>query len=166
MNTAEYWIAHLQLQQHIEGGWYKEVYRSPLILGKENLSASFHGNRNACTHIYFLLEKGNFSAFHRIASDELWHFYNGDPLLIYEIDQEGKLIAHLLGNDINAGQTPFCVIRAGNWFGSRPARDSNYSLVGCTVSPGFDFADFEMAKQEELIRQYPEHREVIRAMCR
>ena len=163
--SADYWIKHLQLQQHIEGGWYSEVYRSPLILKKEQLPASFGGERNACTHIYFLLEKKGFSAFHRIKSDELWHFYAGDPLIIYEIDEWGKLNEHLLGNDLEKRQSLFCVIKAGNWFASKVADGGEYGLAGCTVAPGFDFNDFELAEKHSLIKTYPQHAELISRMA-
>lgn len=163
---ASYWIKHLNLIQHIEGGWYSEEYRSALLAEKKILPSGFNGDRNFCTHIYFLLEQGNYSAFHRIASDELWHFYYGEPLIVYEIDQSGNIIEHLLGNDLTKGQKLFCVIQAGNWFASRPEEGSNYALVGCTVSPGFDFADFEMAKEEDLILNYPAHEKLIRTLCR
>jgi predicted cupin superfamily sugar epimerase len=164
--AAQSWIDRLQLNQHIEGGWYKEVYRSSLLLDQSMLPASFTGDRNACTHIYFLLEQGNFSAFHRIQSDELWHFYAGDPLIIYEIDEHGTLKEHLLGNDPNRDQSLFTFIKAGNWFASKPAAGSTYALVGCTVSPGFDFNDFEMADKEELIRSFPQHVKIIEPLCR
>jgi len=162
--SADYWIKHLQLIQHVEGGWFSEVYRSSLLLSKEHLPISFAGQRNACTHIYFLLEKKGFSAFHRIKSDELWHFYDGDPLVIYEIEKDGRLKEHLLGNDPGKGESFFCVIKAGNWFGSRVAHDGEYGLAGCTVSPGFDFADFELANKETLLKTYPQHAELIKRM--
>jgi predicted cupin superfamily sugar epimerase len=164
--SAAYWIQHLQLTHHVEGGSFGEVYRSPLLLPKEHLPAAFTGHRNACTHIYFLLENKQFSAFHRIQSDELWHFYTGDPLVIYEIDNNGQLTEHLLGNDPEAGQTLFSYIKAGSWFASRPVVQSAYALVGCTVSPGFDFADFELAKAAELAAAFPQHTELITALCR
>jgi predicted cupin superfamily sugar epimerase len=163
-HTADHWIRHLQLTRHIEGGWYSEVYRSALTLNKDHLPSQFTDNRNACTHIYFLLEKKGFSAFHRIKSDELWHFYAGDPLIVYEIDETGELKQHLLGNDIEKGQSLFCVIKAGNWFGSRVASSSEYALVGCTVSPGFDFNDFEMGERNRLLDEFPQHADLIRSM--
>ncbi len=166
MQPAAFWIQHLQLNIHIEGGYYSEVYRSSLTFEKDKLPSSFTGDRNASTHIYFLLKKNQFSAFHRIQSDELWHFYAGGPLVIYEIQESGHLTKHLLGNDPQAGQSLFCVIKAGNWFASQPAEQSEYSLVGCTVSPGFDFADFEMAKKKELIQLYPQHSELIDKLCK
>lgn len=164
-SSAEFWITHLNLSKHIEGGYFSEVYRSLLSFDTEALPKEFSGNRNICTHIYFLLEKGQFSAFHRIRSDELWHFYSGDPLIIYEIEKNGALTKHLLGNDPQSGQSLFCVIKTGNWFASKVANGSEYALAGCTVSPGFDFADFELAKKEELLAKYPAHAELITRLC-
>jgi uncharacterized protein len=161
---AEYWIKHFQLIQHVEGGWFSEIYRSSLLFSKECLPLAFAGQRNACTHIYFLLEKKGFSAFHRIQSDELWHFYEGDPLIIYEIEADGQVKQHLLGNDPEKGQSFFHLIKAGNWFGSTVAPGGEYGLAGCTVSPGFDFADFELADKEELLKKYPQHAHLIRRL--
>jgi uncharacterized protein len=165
-HSAETWIKHLQLNSHVEGGWYSEVYRASLTIPAEQLQAGFSGSRAASTHIYFLLEKNNFSAFHRIKSDEIWHFYNGDPLIIYEIDQSGKLTERLLGQDPSAGQSLCCVIRANNWFASKVADGGIYGLAGCTVAPGFDFADFELAESEKLTELFPEHERLITALTR
>jgi predicted cupin superfamily sugar epimerase len=162
--SADFWIKHLQLNKHIEGGWYAEVYRSPLSFKKEQLPVLFNGERNACTHIYFLLKKNGFSVFHRIKSDELWHFYSGDPLIVYEIDDKGTMNEHLLGQDIGKKQSMFCCIKAGNWFASKVAAGSEYSLVGCTVSPGFDFTDFEPGKRTELVKSYPEYTDLITSL--
>ena len=133
---------------------------------QSSLPVLFQGSRNISTSIYFLLEKGQFSAFHRIASDELWHFYSGGTLLIYEISHSGGLITHRLGADAENGESFQTVVHAGNWFASVPAEDVDYSLVGCTVAPGFDFADFEMADRQALSRQYPAHAEIIRRLTR
>src|SRR5882762_6055763 len=97
--TAEYWIQHLRLTPHAEGGAFHETYRAPLTLSKEHLPAEFSGDRNASTLIYFLLQKGECSAFHRIASDEVWHFYFGDSLLVHEIREDGSRVTHTLGAD-------------------------------------------------------------------
>ena len=165
--SAAYWIEKLQLQKHIEGGAFREVYRSPLTISQRNLPEVFNGNRNFSTSIYFLLENGQCSALHRIASDELWHFYAGDALTIFEIDDAtGKLITHTLGNDPEKGETFQTVVKAGNWFGSEVTNGGDYALVGCTVSPGFDFADFELARRAPLIQQYPQHAEIIIALTR
>lgn len=160
---ASYWINKLQLMPHPEGGYYKEVYRSPRVF----LPEAFNATRNECTHIYFLLEHHNFSAFHRIKSDEHWHFYYGNELEVFEIDaNSGQLSIHTLGNR-NVLSNLYCTITAGNWFGAKLA-DNNpeaYALVGCTVSPGFDFADFELASKDSLAQLYPQHQSFIEKYC-
>jgi uncharacterized protein len=162
--TAAYWIEKLQLATHIEGGAFREIYRSPVMAPLQALPSTFGGDRNFCTSIYFLLQKHQFSAFHKIKSDEVWHFYYGDTLIVYEIDQQGQMIEHRLGCDPDNNESFQCVIAAGNWFGARLAPGGEYALVGCTVSPGFDFADFELAAREELLHLFPEHRELIQAL--
>ena len=164
--TAAYWIEKLQLTSHVEGGAFREVYRSSLTIPRRSLPLFFQGDRNVSTSIYFLLAAGQFSAFHRIASDEGWHFYFGDPLLIYEIGHNGLLTTHRLGPDPEKGETFQSVIKAGSWFASIPAPGSEYSLVGCTVSPGFDFTEFEMADRTGLSQQYPQHAELIHSLTR
>jgi predicted cupin superfamily sugar epimerase len=159
--SSEFWIQHLHLTRHIEGGSFSEVYRSSLTFPANTLPGNTGGDRNACTHIYFLLEKQQFSALHRIRFDELWHFYAGDPLTVYEIDPSGNMHEHLLGIDPSKGQSHFCVIKGGSWFGSKVNEGGEYSLAGCTVAPGFDFADFELADKELLLQQYPEHSRII-----
>ena len=161
---ASYWIQKLRLQSHVEGGSFAETYRSTAMIYP--LPEGFSGPRNISTTIYFLLEKGQFSAFHRIRSDEGWHFYQGDPLLIFEFDPQGDLQTHLLGADPEQGQQFQCIVRAGNWFASMPAPGSEYALCGCTVAPGFDFTDFELAQCEELIRQFPQHAVLISSLTR
>lgn len=164
--NAAYWIRQLQLTAHVEGGAFREVYRSELVISQTALPVFFQGNRNASTSIYFLLASGQFSAFHRIASDELWHFYFGDPLLIYEIGHSGNLTIHKLGPDIEKGESFQTVVRAGSWFASTPAEGGEYALVGCTVSPGFDFADFELADRADLMKQYPQYAALIETLTR
>lgn len=163
---ASYWIDKLKMTPHVEGGAFREVYRAELILPKTALPLFFQGPRAAATHIYFLLARGQFSAFHRIASDEIWHFYYGDPLTIYELGHNGRLTEHRLGQNPDKGETFQTVVRAGSWFASAPAPDSQYALVGCTVAPGFDFAEFELAKRETLAAQYPDHAGLIRRYTR
>jgi predicted cupin superfamily sugar epimerase len=163
---ASYWIKKLQLTQHVEGGAFRETYRSELTIPHTVLPLFFQGDRNASTTIYFLLASGQFSAFHRIAADEVWHFYFGDPLLVHEINHNGRLITHLLGTNPEKGESFQTVIKAGSWFASVPAPGSEYALVGCTVAPGFDFADFELAERAALSQQYPEHTELIQQLTR
>jgi uncharacterized protein len=159
--NAAYWINTLQLQRHVEGGAFRETYRAPLTLPQSTLPGTFKGGRNAATAIYFLLERGDFSAFHRIAADEMWHFYAGDPLHIYEITVTGELIVHELG--YGAFQA---LIPAGSWFASRVNAPGSYALVGCTVAPGFDFADFELADRGALTALYPAHAGLIGELTR
>lgn len=164
MSHASYYIEKLGLTKHVEGGAFKETYRSQLLIPKHVLPSSFNGDRNAATQIYFLLEHGQFSAFHKIASDEGWHFYDGQPLTVYEIEPSGNLITHKLGRGLEAGETFQCVIKAGSWFGSRCEVENGFSLVGCSVSPGFDFADFELANRAALSTQFPQHQQLIAEM--
>jgi predicted cupin superfamily sugar epimerase len=159
--NAQYWIDKLQLEPHPEGGFYRQTYRSKMMLAREALPPGFAGPRAASTGIYFLLEGRNFSAFHRLRSDEMWHFYAGSPLEVHVINAEGNCNSILLGADPEAGQTFQALVPAGCWFASHVADWKSWALVGCTVAPGFDFADFEMGKRAELLREYPKHRAVI-----
>ena len=164
---AAYWIDRLQLIGHVEGGSYREMYRSPHLIPPEGLPAGFHQKRSLSTAIYFLLEHNQFSAFHRIASDELWHFYFGDPLEIIEIDPvNGSLLITRLGANPEQGEVFQALVKAGQWFGSRVAGTGKYALVGCTVSPGFDFDDFELADRAALKSLFPQHGAVIDSLTR
>jgi predicted cupin superfamily sugar epimerase len=159
-------ISSFSLLPHPEGGWYKENYRSTGTIAQQALPASFTGVRSFSTAIYFLLERGNFSAFHRIQSDECWHFYTGGALIIYVINAQGQLLQVRLGSNIQQGETFQYVVPAGCWFASAPADETSFSFVGCTVAPGFDFADFEMAERAALTAAYPQHAAVIKALTR
>jgi predicted cupin superfamily sugar epimerase len=158
------YIRDLHLQPHPEGGWYSETYRSDE--STSGLPARFSGERSFSTAIYFLVPGSTFSAFHRILSDELWHFYDGDMLEIFVIDESGTLSIISLGRDTERGQVFQAVVKSGAWFASRCSVAEGFSLVGCTVSPGFDFADFELADRSELIKRYPQHEECITALTR
>lgn len=164
MNTAESFIKQYRLQPHPEGGWYKETYRSKEVITAAALPSRFGGERHFSTAIYFLLAQGNFSAFHRIKSDECWHFYAGQTLHVYVLHDDGKMEIIQLGPA--AGELFQYVVPANCWFASRPAPQSDFCFVGCTVSPGFDFADFEMAKAGELVALYPQHEKIIGELCR
>jgi uncharacterized protein len=164
--TAEHYIQHLNLQPHPEGGYYKEVYRSALNLPSEALPPEFGGTRQICTSIYFLIEQGNFSAFHRIRSDETWHFYDGDALEVIELQQEGRLKKTAVGRNLPEGEQLQYTVKANTWFASRVKEGGHFSLVGCTVSPGFDFTDFEMAERKMLLEKYPQHKNEILGLTR
>lgn len=166
MQDIHYWINRLQLQPHPEGGFYRETYRASLQIGKSALPDGFHGSRNASTAIYFLIDGANFSAFHRIAGDEMWHFYVGNVLAIDVIDPAGQHSEILVGNNPDAGETFQAIVPAGCWFAAHVKDLDSFSLVGCTVAPGFDFADFELAERGRLTAQYPQHRELIKRLTR
>ena len=166
MSIVNTLIQRYDLVQHPEGGWYKQTYKSSEQIIAIALPERFEKDRAFSTAIYFLLEKGNFSAFHRIKSDECWHFYSGDPLLIYIIDQDGELNIISLGNDHEKGQSFQYVVAANCWFASRPAPKSEYCFVACTVSSGFEFEDLELADATELSAIYPQHKHIIIDLCR
>jgi uncharacterized protein len=159
--NAQYWIEQLGLSAHPEGGFYRATYKSDLTIAHSALPRSFHGDRSASTAIYFLLAGNDFSAFHRIASDEVWHFYAGNTLVVYVIDPEGNRSELQLGDRAFQG-----VVKAGCWFASRLKDPGGFALVGCTVAPGFEFADFELAARSELIGRYPAHRKLIEELTR
>ncbi|MCB0417177.1 MAG: cupin domain-containing protein [Bdellovibrionales bacterium] len=165
MSNREILIKHLNLKPHPEGGFYAETYRDKGTISKTALPDRFGGDRNYSTAILFLLSKGEFSRLHRIASDEVWHFYGGDPLVVFEISPSGELKETLLGQDVLSGQKLQHVVPAGAWFGAYPAAGSAYCLVGATVAPGFDFADFELAEAEKLGAEFPQHKAAIERLC-
>lgn len=166
MLAAKDYIEHYHLTPHPEGGFYKENYRSNLVLKQHSLPETFTGNRNVSTAIFFLLEQGNFSAFHKIISDECWHFYAGQTLKVHIIYPNGVLETILLGNNTILGEQFQFVVPANCWFASEPAESTTFSFVGCTVAPGFDFDDFELAKAAHLMQLYPEHETIIKRLCR
>jgi len=130
------------------------------------LPPRFSGDRVFSTAIYFLLQGHDFSAFHRIQQDEVWHFYDGGPLTVVSIAPDGALRSVNLGRDVAAGEVLQAVVPAGFVFGARPTDPRTFSLVGCTVAPGFDFADFEIPSREELIERFPQHTAVIEKLTR
>lgn len=145
----------LHLIPHPEGGHYRETYRA-----SEQVNTP-RGPRAASTAILFLLAAGERSCWHRIASDEAWHHHGGDGLVIHELDQEGTARSTLLGLELSTGQRPQHVVPAGSWFAAEPLPGSSWSLVSCTVAPGFDFADFELASQVQL----DPHAEPLSRIC-
>ena len=161
MKSAEYWIEKLKLQKHPEGGWFKEVYKSDEKILKDHLHKRFSGARHHSTSIYFLLSGNEFSAFHRIKSDELWHFYEGSAITVHMIDENGKYSKALVGNNFDNGEAFQNVVPHGVWFASELSDKNSYALVGCTVAPGFDFEDFEMGDRDTLLKMFPMHKEII-----
>jgi hypothetical protein len=160
--TRDQLFDYFKMIRHPEGGAFVENYRSDLEIS----APGFTGPRRASTGIYFLLGSGEFSAFHRIRSDEMWHFYLGGPLRVVEIDLGGRLHETTLGREIHEGQVLTHVVKAGHWFASCPAPESDLSLVGCTVAPGFEFQDFELAARGDLAQRFPEHAAIIAKLTR
>ncbi len=163
-SRVEFLIEKLNLKPHPEGGFFKETYRSKESIKKENLHVRFAGDRAHSTSIYFLLTSENYSALHKIQSDEMWHHYEGGTLEITSIDNNGKLTVHSLGKNLENNEEPQIVIKAGDWFGAKVKDKDTYTLAGCTVSPGFDFEDFVMGDKNELLKQFPQHKEVIESL--
>ncbi len=167
VKDARYWMETLGLEEHPEGGFYRLTYTAEQRI----LPPGFPGERAASTGIYFLLsgelgERGRFSAFHRLRSDEMWHFYAGGPLVVHVIAPDGTYSRLLLGRDCEEGQQFQAVVKAGCWFASAPLSGDGFALVGCTVAPGFDFEDFELAERDALRAEYPQHAELIRDFTR
>jgi predicted cupin superfamily sugar epimerase len=149
--SAQQWIDELELTRHPEGGWFRRVYESELTVD---------GIRPAMTSIYYLLEGGDFSALHRLKQDEQWHFYAGDPLILHIVAPDGEASTITLGPE-----GPFqTTVKAGHLFGA--TNDGAYALVGCTVAPGFDYADFEMPSRAALLEAFPQHEMLIRRLTR
>lgn len=161
MQSKTYWVQQLQMTPHPEGGYFKEVYRSEDTLAQSALPARYAGARSCATSIYFLIESENFSAFHRIQSDEIWHFYTGSTIRMHIIHPDGKLETHLIGPNFDQGEVFQLVIPHSCWFAASVDAQDAYALVGCGVAPGFDFVDFELGTAAQLVADFPQHAEVI-----
>lgn len=156
---ANYFIEKLALERHPEGGYYKNTFVSG-----ETIDA-FDTTRKLYTNIYFLLKSGEVSHFHRLKSDEVWYYHGGSPLTIHVIHENGDYEEIKLGLNLEAGERPQAIVRKNSIFGSSVIEQNTFSLVGCMVSPGFDFADFELFTQEALLKLYPQHEEMIRKLA-
>jgi len=158
-------IRLLGLKPHPEGGYYRETYRASGIIPASALPPRFKKDRTFATAILYLLPAGSKSRLHRLFSDETWHFYAGGPLTIFEIEPEGRVSRTILGNDPGSGQRFQHTVKAGIWFGALPCEGAPHSLVGCTVSPGFDFADFEVGRRKDLLAMFPRERHTIEMLA-
>ncbi len=166
MNDVKKIIEKLGLEPHPEGGYYKQTYKSQGSISSNCLPENFDGTRTYSTCIYFMLTSSSFSAFHRIQQDEIWHFYDGSPIRLHVISPEGKYQETIIGRDVLSGQHPQVVVPTGHWFAAEIPAKNAYALVGCTVSPGFEFEDFELANQESLIALFPVYVDLIRRLTR
>ena len=160
-NEVDVIVEKLDLINHPEGGYYKETYRSDENVAP--LEKRYNGEmRSSGTSIYYLLRSEDFSAFHRLKSDETWYYHEGVSLMINIINSAGELNSVTLGSCSSSDQSQYQVtILAGSWFSANVKEDDSFSLVGCSVSPGFDFKDFELANGKELSEEFPQHRELI-----
>ena len=160
MYTADYFVKNLNMIEHPEGGFYKEIYTSEENITAKELKVEFEGSRILWTSIYFLLRDGEVSNFHRLKSDEMWYYHSGSPLTIYIITPEGELITEKLGLNIKNGEKPQVLVPKDYIFGSA-MNNEGYALVGCMVSPGFEFRDFELFKRSFLLEKYPQYEDTI-----
>lgn len=165
-NEIKQLIEKLNLAPHPEGGYFKETYRAYEQIPVESLGDNYSGDRNVATCIYFLLTSDNFSAFHKINQDEIWHFYSGSPILLHIISEKGLYESHQIGSNILNSEVPQFVVPGGSWFAAEVIDNNSYSLIGCTVSPGFHFDDFHLANREMLLQKFPEHAIIIQRLTR
>jgi len=161
MSRSKKLIELLGLKPHPEGGYYRETYRSSECTEGTNLPARYGGRRNLGTAIYYLLEENTFSSMHRIKSDEVFHFYLGDPVLMLRLYPDGAGETLTLGSDIEAGMLPQAVVPAGVWQGAKLVPGGRFALMGTTVAPGFDFNDFETGGRHELVSKYPAFSDIL-----
>lgn len=163
---ADYWINKLGLIKHPEGGYFKETYRSQEILSVKSLPERYNSFRSYSTSIYFLLDNQEFSAFHRIKSDEIWHFHIGSTVTLYLIHSSGKLMEFKLGSNPEKGESLQLIIPKNHWFAAEVKDPDSFCLMACTVAPGFDFNDFELGNKAALNKKHPQHQQLIKKFTR
>ena len=153
------WIKRLNLSKHPEGGYFSEIYRSGELIDQNSLPCRFSGARTFSTSIYFLITSTSPSKFHKIKADEIWHFYDGGNIVLHIIDNKGNYTPKKLGLAQDA--LPQQVIPATHWMAAEVNGRENYTLIGCTSAPGFEFEDFQMADKKQLIELSPDNEELI-----
>lgn len=157
-------IKTLNLIKHPEGGYYSKNYKSPIHINGRHIGLDKSEYRTLSTSIYFLISDNDVSHFHRLKSDEIWYFHGGEPLVIVIIDSDGNLSQRKLGMNLSKGELPQLVVPAGTIFGSYIESGRGTALVGCMVSFGFDFEDFELFSRKDLFKLYPEHDRIIKKL--
>ena len=167
MLTAEEIIKILKLQKHpVERGYFLETYKSGCTIAGQHLPPGFGGDRPLATAIYYMLIPGTFSEIHRLEGDEIFHFYSGGPVEMLQLFPDGSGEKIIIGNDIEQGEIPQVVVPAGVWQGTRLLPGGSYALMGTTMAPGFDYADYQGGNRQELIRQFPQFGELITLLTR
>lgn len=152
-------IDYYELRPHPEGGYFERVYESDILIPEKSLPYGYEGERFAATTILYFLEHPDFSRFHKIRQDESWHFHMGGTLLIHELTPSGEYIEHRLGTNFHKQEKVFLTIKGGSYFAAEPI--DGWTLVSCSVCPGFDFKDFRMPASDILIREFPQHKQII-----
>lgn len=160
-NGPLYWIKSLELQKHPEGGYFKETYRNKNIWGKHSDNKLSGEERNLATSIYYLLDYTDVSCFHKLESDELWYFHDGSSLTLPMFMPDGSYQEAVLGKNIEGGHSMQIIIPAGTIFGAYVNQPGTFVLMGCMVTPGFDFKDFTLIQRDQLLRKFPDKRELI-----
>jgi predicted cupin superfamily sugar epimerase len=160
-HDSQYYVSKLGLEPHPEGGYYKRTFESGERASDQELTVDFEGKRKLYTSIYFLLTSNDVSHFHRLKSDELWYYHAGSPLTIHVIDENGEYKEMKLGLDLDKGEVPQALVPKNSIFGSSVMDKDTFSLVGCMVSPGFEFQDFELFTQDDLLSKYPKYKDII-----
>ena len=163
---AAHWVRALDLTPHPEGGYFRETYRADEVVAPDALPKRYEGTRCWCTAVLFLLPRGEISAFHRLRSDELWHYHAGAALELHILARDGSRQSLVLGPDTVRGEQFQAAVPHGSWFAAHTRAPGAWSLVGCTVAPGFEFSDLQLGDRASLLAQYPEHRQLIEAMTR
>jgi predicted cupin superfamily sugar epimerase len=158
-NTSSFWIQHLGLTPHPEGGYFKEVYRNENLISDVELSRTYSGKRNLATSIYFMLESGQVSKLHRLQSDEIWYFHHGAPIKVHVFDDQYS--TYILGTNYQLNQLLQLIIPAGAIFGAEVIGTKTFSILGCMVSPGFHFDDFELISFQEMKTLFPTYKSII-----
>ena len=169
MATAQEIIAALKLQPHpIEGGFFRETYRSTGIIPLESLPSEYssQSGRSLGTSIYYLLTADTFSEMHRLPTEEVFHLYLGGPVRMLQLFAGGASREVVLGTDILGGQQPQVIVPAGVWQGSRLEQGVDFALLGATMAPGFDYADYEQGRRSVLAGLYPDQAELIQILTR
>jgi len=162
MPTPEEIIERLGLQPHPrEGGYFVETYRATESIPRSGLPARYSTERNYSTAIYYLLTANTFSEMHRLPTDEVFHFYLGDPVTMLRLFPDGSSERIVLGSDVLSGQKPQVVVPQNVWQGTILNEGGEFALLGCTVAPGFDYADYESGEREKLVTEYPDEKEWI-----
>lgn len=165
LKDANYWIKQLKLQPHPEGGHYTETYKSQIYSSNSELNNCVT-NKHCSSLIYFLLKDNEYSAFHKLNSDEVWIYNSGGSVNIYIIDSSGKLTIEKFGSNIENGDNLQVFIPANSWFAAELINKTDYSLMSCLVSPGFEWNDFELGKSVMLELKFPKYKTLFEKLCK